>query len=211
MEARPATRNGNVFLMRDFHMGTSWNLGSLTLKICLAAAALVVASLAITSAVIGFESTTTAKAATMELARTSAREASGALQSRIRANLASVLALSGSMTTTKAADLPLQRPQIDEMVKSTLVMSPDFVGAAVTWEPDALDGKDAEFAGQSPRYDATGRHMPYWTRKADGGLHVDPIVFDPAPGANDWYDIPKRTQKFFSPNPTLTPLRAKTC
>jgi methyl-accepting chemotaxis protein len=182
---------------------------SLNAKICVAATALVVASLAITATVIGFKSSSTAEAATMELARTSAREAAGALQSRIKANLYSVMALSGAMTTTKAAGLPLQRPQIDEITKSTLMSSPDFVGAAVTWEPNALDGKDAEFAGKAPLYDATGRHMPYWTRKAGGGFHVDPIVFDPAPGANDWYDIPKKTSKVFFTEPYIYPIEGK--
>ena len=182
---------------------------SLNTKICAAATALVVVSLALTATVIGFKSSATAEGATMELARTSAREAAGALQSRIKANLYSVMALSGAMTTTKTAGLPLQRPQIDEMVKSTLVSSPDFVGAAVTWEPNALDGKDAEFAGKAPLYDATGRHMPYWTREAGGGFHVDPIVFDPAPGANDWYDIPKKTGKVFFTEPYIYPIAGK--
>jgi methyl-accepting chemotaxis protein len=182
---------------------------SLNAKICAAATALVVASLAITATVIGVKSSSTAEDATLELARTSAREAAGALQTRIRANLYSVMALAGAMSSTKAVNLPLQRPQIDEMTKSTLMSSPDFVGAAVTWEPNALDGNDAGFAGQAPIYDATGRHMPYWTPKAGGTFHVDPIVFDPAPGANDWYDVPKKTNKVFFTEPYSYPIEGK--
>ncbi len=182
---------------------------SLTVKICVSAVALVAASLAITSTVIGIESSNTAKEDTMELARTSAREASGTLQSRIRANLAAVQALAGAMSGTKAANSPLLRPQIDEMVKATLDKAPDFIGATVTWEPNALDGNDAEFAGKTPIYDATGRYLPYWTRKAGGGYHVEPTVFDPAPGANDWYDIPKKTGKVFFTEPYLYPIEGK--
>jgi methyl-accepting chemotaxis protein len=182
---------------------------SLNVKICAAATALVVASLAITATVIGVKSSATAEEATLDLARTSAREAASALETRIRANLYSVMALAGAMSYTKAANLPLARPQIDEMSKSTLMSSPDFVGAAVTWEPNALDGNDAAFAGQAPVYDATGRHMPYWTRKAGGAFHVDPIVFDPAPGANDWYDIPKKTGKVYFTEPYVYPIEGK--
>lgn len=182
---------------------------SLTVKICVSAVALVAASLAITSTVIGIESSNTAKEDTMELARTSAREASGTLQSRIRANLAAVQALAGAMSATKAANIPLLRPQIDEMVKATLDKAPDFIGATVTWEPNALDGNDAAFAGKAPIYDATGRYLPYWTRQAGGGYHVDPTVFDPAPGANDWYDIPKKTGKVFFTEPYLYPIEGK--
>ena len=182
---------------------------SLNAKICIAATALVVASLAITATVIGVKSSGAAEEATMELARTSSREAASALQTRIRANLAFVSALAGAMASTKTAELPLQRPQIDEMVKATLLGAEDFIGAAVTWEPNALDGKDADFAGKKPAYDDSGRYMPYWTRKPGGGLNVEAIVFDPAPGANDWYDIPKKTGKVFFTEPYNYPIDGK--
>jgi methyl-accepting chemotaxis protein len=184
---------------------------SLNTKICVAATALVIASLAITAIVTGIKSSSAAEAATMELARTSSREAASALQTRIRSNLASVAGLAGAMAATKAANLPVLRAQVDEMSKATLMSSEDFIGAAVTWEPNALDGKDAEFAGKKPQYDATGRHMPYWTRKDGGGFNVEPIVFDPAPGANDWYDVPKRSGKTFFPSRTATRSMASRC
>ena len=182
---------------------------SLNAKICASATALVIASLGITATVIGIKSSATAEGATLDLARTSAREASGELETRLQANLSSVLALASAMTRTKAANLPLQRPQIDEIAKATLMSSPDFVGSAVTWEPNALDGNDATFAGQAPIYDATGRYMPYWTRKTDGTFHVDPIVFDPAPGANEWYDTPKKTGKVSFTEPYIYPIEGK--
>ena len=182
---------------------------SLSTKICWAATALVVVSLAITSTVIGIKSSGAAEDAAMELARTSSREAASALQTRIRANLSSVSALAAAMASTKTAGIPLQRPQIDEMTKATLMSSDDFIGAAVTWEPNALDGKDADFAGKKPLYDDTGRHMPYWTRKPGGGYNVEPLVFDPAPGTNDWYDVPKKSNKVFFTEPYNYPIDGK--
>ncbi|TAH14168.1 MAG: methyl-accepting chemotaxis protein [Curvibacter sp.] len=183
---------------------------SLNAKIGLAATVLVVLSLTITSMVIGFKSGAAAEEASMELARTSAREAAGVLQTRLRANLANVTALAGAMAATKTANFPLQREQINEMVKSTLSSAEDFIGAAVTWEPNALDGKDADYAGRKPEYDDSGRFMPYWTRKASGGFHVDPIVFDPkTPGANDWYDVPKKSGKVNFTEPYIYPVEGK--
>ncbi|WP_157406487.1 MULTISPECIES: methyl-accepting chemotaxis protein [unclassified Janthinobacterium] len=182
---------------------------SLKSKICVAATALVVLSLAMTAVVIGIKSSSAAEAAAMELARTSAREVAGALQSRIGSNLAAVINLAGAMRATKAGNQTLQREQINEMVKATLAGSDDLVGAAVTWEANALDGKDAEFAGQKPLYDASGRFMPYWTRSSTGAMQVEPIVFDPAPGANDWYDVPKRTGKVFFTEPYAYPVDGK--
>ena len=207
-----STGVANMSLQLSYASATTpGRLGGLSLnaKICIAATGLVIASLAITATVIGIKSSSTAEEATMELARTSSREAASALQTRIRANLASVAALGGAMTATKTADIPLARPQIDEMVKATLSGAEDFIGAAVTWEPNALDGKDADYVGKKPAYDDTGRYMPYWTRKPGGGFNVDAIVFDPAPGANDWYDIPKKTGKVFFTEPYNYPIDGK--
>ncbi|MCX7221176.1 MAG: methyl-accepting chemotaxis protein, partial [Burkholderiales bacterium] len=78
-----------------------------------------------------------------------------------------------------------------------------------TWEPNALDDKDAQYANQGPFYDASGRFMPYWTRAGDGSLHVEPIVFDVAAGANDWYDIPKKSGKVFFTEPYAYPIDGK--
>ena len=182
---------------------------SLNTKICVAATLLVVLSLGITSAVIGIKSSASAESATMNLARTSAREAAGTLQTRITANLATVVNLAAAMRATKQANLPVSREQTSEMVKAALFSSDDFIGSAITWEPNALDGKDAEYAGKKPEYDDSGRYMPYWTRAAGGGVHVDPIVFDPAPGANDWYDIPKASGKVFFTEPYVYPIEGK--
>ncbi len=182
---------------------------SLNTKICVAATALVLLALGITSAAIGIKSSASAEAATMNLARTSAREAAGTLQTRIAANMATVTNLAASMRSTRQAQLPMAREQIDEMVKAALFSSSDFIGAAVTWEPNALDGKDAEYAGKKPLYDATGRYMPYWTRAAGGGVNVEPIVFGTDPGANDWYDTPKASGKPYFTEPYVYPIDGK--
>ncbi|KAB8057158.1 HAMP domain-containing protein [Janthinobacterium sp. FT14W] len=182
---------------------------SLNSKICVAATALAVLSLGVTAAVIGYKSSASAEAAALDLARTSAREVAGALQARIASNLSSVSSLAGAMRGTKSANLPMQREQINELTKATLTSSEDLLGSAVTWEPNALDGKDAEFANQKPNYDATGRFMPYWTRGAGGKLQVEPIVFDPKAGANDWYDVPKRTGKTYFTEPYIYPVDGK--
>ncbi|WP_308925254.1 methyl-accepting chemotaxis protein [Janthinobacterium sp. J1-1] len=182
---------------------------SLNSKICVAATALAIFSLGITAAVIGFKSSANAEAASMALARTTAREVSSTLQARISGNLSAVTSLAGAMRGTRGASLALQREQINELSKATLASSEDLIGVTVTWEPNALDGKDAEFAGQAPLYDASGRFMPYWTRGAGGKMQAEPIVFDPKPGANDWYDVPKRSGKPVFTEPYLYPVDGK--
>ena len=182
---------------------------SLNSKICVAATALAILSLGTTAAVIGFKSSANAEASSMALAHTSAREVSSTLQARISGNLSAVTSLAGAMRGTRGASLALQREQINELSKATLAGSDDLIGVTVTWEPNALDGKDADFAGQAPLYDASGRFMPYWTRGAGGKMQAEPIVFDPKPGANDWYDVPKRSGKPVFTEPYLYPVDGK--
>ena len=113
---------------------------SLNAKICMAATALLVLSLGVTAAVIGVKSSASAESAAMQLSRTTAREAAGAVQARIGANLATVISVGDMMRSTKTANLPMQRQQINEVIKATLAASNDLVGASVTLEPNALDG-----------------------------------------------------------------------
>jgi methyl-accepting chemotaxis protein len=182
---------------------------SLTMKIGLVATTLAVASLAITAAVIGIRSSTTAEQAMMDLAQSTAQQAAAALEARLSYNLSAAASLASAMVTTRSAERPLSRDQVNDLTKGTLISSPDLVGAAVTWEPDALDGRDSEFAGKAPEFDATGRHMPYWTRNADGSFQVEPIVFADTPGANDWYDVPKRTGQLHFTEPYAYPINGK--
>jgi len=182
---------------------------SLRLKIALAVALLLLLSLATTAGVIGVKSSRSAQQAAQDLARAHTKNAAGAVQARIGANLSAVRLLAKSMARTRAADKALARDQIDELTRALLDESSDFIGAAVTWEPNALDGRDAEFVDQKPRFDATGRFMPYWTRRADGSHNVEPIVFGPKPGDNDWYDLPKRTLKPLFTEPYVYPIEGK--
>ena len=179
---------------------------SLNAKICVAAPALVVLSLAVTAAVIGIKSSASAESAAMQLTRTTAREVAGALETRIGVNLAAVRSVGEMMRSTKTAKLSLERAQINEVVRGTLAVSPDLVGASVTWEPNTLDDKDAEFAGQKPLYDASGRFMPYWSRNSTGAITVEPMIFGPNPGANDRYDVPKRNGKVYFSEPFEYPI-----
>ncbi|AVR97010.1 methyl-accepting chemotaxis protein [Pseudoduganella armeniaca] len=182
---------------------------SLNARVCVAATALVVLSLAITAGVTGLRSSASAEDAALKLARTTSREAAHALASRITANLSTVQGVSAAMRATRGADMALTREQQIEVSKAVLLSSDDIVGTSIAWEPGALDGKDADYAGKGPTWDASGRHMPYFTRNPAGGIAVTPIEFTTTPGANDWYDIPKRTGKLVFTDPYVYPVNGK--
>ncbi|BAU76283.1 Methyl-accepting chemotaxis protein I (serine chemoreceptor protein) [Metapseudomonas furukawaii] len=79
-----------------------------------------------------------------------------------------------------------QREQIDAVMQHFLAQNPDLLAFACAGEPNALDGRDAEFANQ-PGFDHTGRIMAYWNRGA-GSIQRECLVgYD-----GDWYELPRR-------------------
>jgi len=96
----------------------------------------------------------------------------------------------------------VDRAALEAMLKPVLEDSPDLFGVWTTWEPDAFDGKDAEYAGKDAFHDATGRLIPYWYRegaKITGG--VTTTYEGPSPGS-DWYQKPLRGKKPYVTPPT---------
>ena len=73
--------------------------------------------------------------------------------------------------------LLLGRDQINGILLKVLKNNPNFNGAYSCWEPDALDGRDAEFTtGRDGNNKITGRFTPYWNRDESGNIAVQPLV-----------------------------------
>jgi methyl-accepting chemotaxis protein len=80
------------------------------------------------------------------------------------------------------------------MLRGVLEASPDYVGVWTLWEPNAFDGRDAEYVGK-PGHDKTGRYMPYWSRGANGLNPEEPLTDYEVEGAGNYYLLPKRTNQ----------------
>ncbi|CAO3451044.1 Methyl-accepting chemotaxis sensor/transducer protein [Azospirillum argentinense] len=84
------------------------------------------------------------------------------------------------------------REQLSTWLKSIAEANPDFLGVWVGMEPNALDGRDVEFANK-PGSDASGRFLPYWNR-GSGAVALEALVGYDDPGSDGaYYQIPKRT------------------
>ena len=84
------------------------------------------------------------------------------------------------------------REQLTNWLKGLTEANPDFLGVWVGMEPNALDGRDAEFANK-PGSDASGRFIPYWNR-ASGTVALEALVGYDAPGSDGaYYQVPKQT------------------
>ncbi|SCY89175.1 methyl-accepting chemotaxis sensory transducer with Cache sensor [Desulfoluna spongiiphila] len=104
----------------------------------------------------------------------------------------------------KMGETAPDRDQINAMLKNMLRQNPDFIAIDTCWEPNALDGRDAEFIGVAG-HDDTGRFVPYWNR-GTGSIEVEPLVnFD----TEAWYQDPKKTGKEIITEPYVYPVGGK--
>jgi methyl-accepting chemotaxis protein len=192
--------------MKLFKLST-WSFGA---KLCATATTLVVLSLAVTALVIGLESKASAEAAAMLQARTAAREAGAVLAARLGSSLYSINSMVVSVQSTIAAGQPMGRAQLAAATRALVAADEALVGTTITLEPDALGGRDAAYAGKAPLYDASGRFMPYYVRKPDGSIQVEPIVFSANAAENAWYEGPKRSRRLTLTEPYDYPVSGKT-
>ncbi|MDL2248573.1 HAMP domain-containing protein [Tyzzerella sp. OttesenSCG-928-J15] len=75
------------------------------------------------------------------------------------------------------------RDTLNAILQNSLRQKEYIISFCVAFEPDKLDGKDAEYTSQPELYGESGRYAPYWSLQ-NGQIDVDPLSdFD-----NDvWY------------------------
>lgn len=85
------------------------------------------------------------------------------------------------------------REDIARALEGALSGVDHMMGIWTCWEPNALDGKDSEYAS-TPNHDATGRFIPYIIK--DGtGFQYEPLVDYDDPVAGDYYQGAKNRGK----------------
>jgi methyl-accepting chemotaxis protein len=181
---------------------------SFTAKIGIAASACVVASLLVTGIAVGLQSSSAAEESAREGVRATTLYAAQQVQSDLQSTFQSAQALAASLQVAKEAGSPPARAQIDATLRHMLEQHVPWLAAYSLWEPNALDGQDADHVGKGPQDDATGRFVSYWNR-GSGEIKVEPLVDYEKAGANDWYDIPRRTGKSTLVEPYLYKVMGK--
>ncbi|RZL04252.1 MAG: methyl-accepting chemotaxis protein [Rubrivivax sp.] len=167
---------------------------SLNAKLCLSASVCAVISLLVTGVATGVRSSQVAEENATQNARADGLAAAQGVQAQLDATFQVVQTLASTLEVGKGADTPMARTQLDATLKQVLAQHGHWLAFYSGWEPNALDGQDADHVSKGPQDDATGRFMSYWNR-ASGSIAVEPLVDYEKAGANDWYDIPRRTGK----------------
>ncbi|MDR2643872.1 MAG: response regulator, partial [Planctomycetaceae bacterium] len=89
------------------------------------------------------------------------------------------------------------RKMMNDILRNTLAKKEYITAFCIAYDPNALDGKDKEYAGQKPAYDDTGRYAPYWNKAGDK-IEVEPLYdIDIA----DWYIVPKTKKHEYITDP----------
>lgn len=177
---------------------------SLKFKMLFAICGVVLISYSITISYIAMKATRITITEAEEKAHEIAEKFGGQIEANINNALDTTRTLSHSFEGLKYAGMDVSRSYLHNIIKSVLTKNEDFIGIGSCWEPNALDGKDAEFAG-TKGHDSTGRFIPYWNR-GSGTIALEPLVgYENA----DWYSNPKSTGRENVTSPYFYPIGGK--
>ncbi len=114
-----------------------------------------------------------------------------------------------AQTKDKNHPMKVNREEVMEMMKVQFLANPTIFGFNTGWEPNAFDGKDAEYAGKVPS-DASGRFVPYITRVSEKEVRLEALIDYDKEGPGDYYQLPKKLQKDVIVAPYAYPVNGKT-
>jgi len=114
--------------------------------------------------------------------------------SDMQSNMAMARTIESTLTVYNSSD----RDEVNDILREVLIDNPNLIGTYTGFEPNAFDGKDAEYAG-TEGYDSTGRLVPYWN-KIGGTMFVEPLLdYD----TSDYYQLPKQLEQEVLTEPYL--------
>lgn len=128
-----------------------------------------------------------------EIARSATEHYAAVVQNTIETPLSQVRAMAtllGSLAQDSDGRT-LDRTQLDRILKDWLADNPQLFGTYVGFEPNALDGRDSEYAG-SAGHDGSGRFIPYWYRDDNGQPAREPLSDYTT---SDYYQLPFTTRR----------------
>lgn len=96
------------------------------------------------------------------------------------------------------------RESVNNALREILEKNKFLIGSWTGWEPNAWDGKDAEFVN-TKAHDGSGRFVPYANWEG-GKASLTPLVGYNNPGEGDYYQAPKKRLKETMVEPYLYPI-----
>jgi len=175
---------------------------SLRTKIFTLVTSVIVVSFAILMSIVTSRTFEMAKQDAFNLAHETAEKHQNEIRAELQGARITAETLATVFETLKDLNLT-DRTMMNDILKNALQKKEYITAFCVAYDPDALDGKDKEFAGDAPTYDETGRYAPYWNKLGDN-IEVEPL---PVIDSEDWYIQPKTTLHEYITDPYLYPLQ----
>ncbi|MGC8777442.1 MAG: methyl-accepting chemotaxis protein [Candidatus Caldatribacteriaceae bacterium] len=119
------------------------------------------------------------------LMEATAKEYANSADALLEVAMDSARTLAQALSAFDAIPAEHRRDVFRGMLRRMLEENPNFLGTWACFEPNALDGRDAEFQGKEG-HDTTGRFIPYFYREG-GTIHEEPLRDYDTPGAGDYY------------------------
>ncbi|MBI9089918.1 MAG: methyl-accepting chemotaxis protein [Desulfobacterium sp.] len=155
---------------------------------------------AVTIAYITVKASESSKTQSLNLAVETAYRHGNSVKAEIETSVVTAKTLAQTVSSLMEDSEGFSRARANDLLKKMLVENPDIPGIFLAFEPNAFDGKDAEFK-DSPGHDGTGRFVPYWSR--GNGIHVRPLVsYEDTGSVGKFYHVPLSTGKPFLTEPT---------
>ncbi len=165
---------------------------SLSAKILISLISALLIGMAVTTYVLSSRSSKTTESLALDSGRALAGGIATRVQGFINPNFKIVETLRDSFIAMQAKGVT-DRMLYLAMVESAMKANPQVLAVWTAWEPNALDGKDADFVNK-PGHDASGRFVPYVVGKPDG-FDLTPLVDYDKPGPGDYYQLARNSGK----------------
>ncbi len=146
------------------------------------------------------------RTASLNEMRAAAQQAAAEINAGLRDGHRMVSGLEAAITSLRESG-SATRDNTVALMHKTLEGYPGAIGLSTGWEPNAFDGKDADYVGK-PFHDASGRFVPYVFR-AGSDIKVEVLVDYDKPGAGDYYQLPVKTGKPVLMEPYVYPVNGK--
>jgi signal transduction histidine kinase/CheY-like chemotaxis protein len=169
---------------------------SLKTKIFFLVTAVVVVSFLLQTLIVSNKTIEMAKLDAFILAEEMAEKFKNEIKAELQGARVTAETLSTVLGTLKDHDLT-SRDMMNDILRNALAQKEYITAFCIAYDPNALDGKDAEYAGSDALYDETGRYAPYWNKLGDN-IEAEPLYdIDIA----DWYYIPRETKQEYITDP----------
>ncbi len=167
---------------------------SLRNQLLLVVACIVIAGFTLTVSILSRQAAQYQLSTSMNYATELAQRRGSDATALLRQALETARTLAASLGALSATGQP-DRKAGEAVLRMALQQNPDYLGVWSAWEPNAFDGRDAEFAN-TLQSDGSGRYLPQFNwddghNKISQGVLID---YD-TPGPGDYYQAPKKDGK----------------